>query len=89
LRGENSCGENRTFPCATPWREISYYQYIDTVETADELPDIIVSADFNAFYGRRFYGRFVKTGHFTGYGRFDPGGISSRRGLSIHGVSMP
>ncbi len=54
-------------------QEISYYNYIDTIETADELPDIIVSADFNAFYGRRFNERFVATGHFTGYGRFDPG----------------
>ncbi|MBI5593602.1 MAG: ABC transporter substrate-binding protein [Deltaproteobacteria bacterium] len=54
-------------------QEISYYNYIDTIETAGELPDIIVSADFNAFYGHRFYKRFVATGQFTGYGRFDPG----------------
>ena len=62
-------------------QEISYYAYIDTIETTGELPDIIVSSDFNAFYGRRFYKRFVATGLFTGYGRFDPGRNFSKAGI--------
>lgn len=49
-------------------QELSYYPYINTIETIDELPDIIVSADFNAFYGHKFYNRFVATGLMTGYG---------------------
>ena len=53
-------------------QELSYYPYIDTLETIDELPDIIVSADFNAFYGHRFYRRFVASGELTGYGTPHP-----------------
>ncbi|WP_029913952.1 ABC transporter substrate-binding protein [Pelobacter seleniigenes] len=54
-------------------QELSYYPYINTLETVDELPDIIVSADFNAFYGQRFYQRFVADGTLVGYGTPDPG----------------
>lgn len=54
-------------------QELSYYSYAHTLEHPDELPDIIVSADFNIFYGHRFYNRFVVPGAFGGYGRFDPG----------------
>nr|WP_319397157.1 ABC transporter substrate-binding protein [uncultured Desulfobacter sp.] len=49
-------------------QELSYYSYVDTIESKEELPDIIVSADFNVFLGRRFYNNFVAPGHFTGYG---------------------
>lgn len=51
-------------------QELSYYSYVEQIDRVDELPDIIVSADFNTFYGRRFYERFVATGHFCGYGSF-------------------
>jgi ABC-type Fe3+ transport system substrate-binding protein len=54
-------------------QELSYYPYVDTIEHEDELPDIIVSADFNAFFGHRFYNRFVASKQFAGYGRFEPG----------------
>lgn len=54
-------------------QELSYYPYVDTIKHEDELPDIIVSADFNAFFGHRFYNRFVAGGQFTGYGQFEPG----------------
>ena len=54
-------------------QELSYYSYVDTIESRDELPDIIVSADFNVFLGRRFYDRFVAPGHFTGYGALPAG----------------
>lgn len=62
-------------------QELSYYTYISTIETVAELPDIIVSADFNSFYGRRFYERFVATGHFTGYGQFEPGANFNKAGI--------
>jgi ABC-type Fe3+ transport system substrate-binding protein len=53
-------------------QELSYYRYIDKINHVDDLPDIIVSADFNAFYGHDFYQRFVANGELTGYGKFDP-----------------
>lgn len=62
-------------------QELSYYAYVDTVETAEELPDIILSADFNAFYGHRFYDRFVATGKMTGYGSIEPSEAYSAAGI--------
>lgn len=50
-------------------QELSYYSFVQTLETLDELPDIVVSADFNAFYSRAFQEKFVKTGDLCGYGR--------------------
>ncbi len=44
--------------------EVSYYPYVSHIESLDELPDIVVSSDFNAFFHHRFYNRFVKPGHF-------------------------
>ncbi|MGD9947451.1 MAG: ABC transporter substrate-binding protein [Desulfobulbus sp.] len=44
--------------------ELSYYPYIDSVETVEELPDLILSSDINAFYHHRFVERFIKPGHF-------------------------
>lgn len=44
--------------------ELSYYPYIDAVESVDELPDLILSSDINAFYHHRFLKRFVAPGHF-------------------------
>jgi len=46
-------------------QELSYYPYISRIEAASELPDIIVSADFNAFYYHDFQKRFVDTGDFA------------------------
>ncbi|MFV0437901.1 MAG: ABC transporter substrate-binding protein [Desulfopila sp.] len=48
-------------------QELSYYSYVEQIRDIDELPDIIVSADFNTFYGRSFYQRFVATGQLCGY----------------------
>ncbi|WP_028579002.1 ABC transporter substrate-binding protein [Desulfogranum japonicum] len=53
-------------------QELSYYSFVNTINEVSELPDIIVSADFNSFFGNRFYKRFVETGLFTGYGSVDP-----------------
>jgi len=44
--------------------ELSYYPYIDTLADAEELPDVIVSADINSFFHHRFTRRFVDTGLF-------------------------
>lgn len=54
-------------------QELSYYSYVHTIEDPDELPDIIVSSDFNVFFSHWFHDRFVAPGHFTGYGGFQPG----------------
>ncbi len=44
--------------------ELSYYPYIDQLETMDELPDVIVSADINSFLHHGFMNKFIKTGCF-------------------------
>jgi len=62
-------------------QELSYYPYVDTIETVEELPDIIVSADFNAFYYHRFYQRFVEPGHLVGYGQVNPCAAFAAAGL--------
>jgi ABC-type Fe3+ transport system substrate-binding protein len=46
-------------------QELSYYKFVDQVEHLDELPDVIVSSDFNAFFYRRFRERFIDRGYFT------------------------
>jgi ABC-type Fe3+ transport system substrate-binding protein len=62
-------------------QELSYYPYINKLKHIDELPDIIVSADFNAFYGKDFYHRFVENGDLTGYGEFDPDAAYAAAGI--------
>ncbi len=54
-------------------QELSYYSYIDTIRSRDELPDIILSADSNVFLGRRFHEQFVAGGGLTGYSDFPAG----------------
>jgi ABC-type Fe3+ transport system substrate-binding protein len=44
--------------------EISYYPYIDRLEDAEELPDLIVSADINSFLHHSFVEKFINTGCF-------------------------
>ena len=63
-------------------QELSYYSYVDTIESKKELPDIIVSADFNVFLGHRFYNRFVAPGYFTGYGTLPAGSSFSNAQIS-------
>ncbi len=53
-------------------QELSYYSYVERIESVDELPDIIISADFNTFYGSRFYEKFVADGQVCGYGNYKP-----------------
>lgn len=62
-------------------QELSYYSYVERIETVDELPDIILSADFNTFYGRTFYERFVANGQICGYGNFSPNSFYTDAGI--------
>ena len=39
--------------------ELSYYEYIDSVESFEELPDVIISSDINSFYHKAFQERFL------------------------------
>ncbi len=53
--------------------ELSYYPYIDAVDSVDELPDLILSSDINAFYHHRFLSHFIEPGHFASVnGRMAP-----------------
>jgi ABC-type Fe3+ transport system substrate-binding protein len=45
--------------------EISYYEYIDSVTSIDELPDIIVSSDINSFYHKLFQENFLNKEYFV------------------------
>ncbi len=45
--------------------ELSYYPYVDSVESIDELPDVLLSSDLNSLYHHRFLDRFVKPGNFA------------------------
>lgn len=62
-------------------QELSYYSYVEQIEKLDELPDIIVSADFNTFYGKRFYEKFVATGKMCGYGTYAPNDYYQQAGI--------
>jgi ABC-type Fe3+ transport system substrate-binding protein len=44
--------------------EISFYSYLDSIQTECELPDILLSADFNSFLHQRFLNKFVSKGFF-------------------------
>jgi ABC-type Fe3+ transport system substrate-binding protein len=46
-------------------QELSYYKFVDGIQSLEELPDIIVSSDFNAFFYRRFRERFIDQGYFV------------------------
>jgi len=45
--------------------ELSYYDYIDSVTSIDELPDIIISSDINSFYHRPFQENFLNKKYFV------------------------
>lgn len=62
-------------------QELSYYSYVPKVQSADDLPDIIFSSDFNTFYGHSFQKRFVDNGLFTGYGQITPSASYIQAGI--------
>jgi len=45
--------------------ELSYYAYIDSVTSIDELPDIIISSDINSFYHKTLSGEFLNKEYFV------------------------
>lgn len=45
--------------------ELSYYAYIDSVTSIDELPDIIISSDINSFYHKPFRDNFLNQDYFV------------------------
>jgi ABC-type Fe3+ transport system substrate-binding protein len=44
--------------------ELSYYAYIDSVTSIDELPDIVISSDINSFYHKPFQKNFLNKEYF-------------------------
>ena len=62
-------------------QELSYYPFAATIEKPAELPDIIVSADFNVFYTHRFQRRFVAPDHYGGYGARQPNAAFAAAGI--------
>ncbi|MGD9504318.1 MAG: ABC transporter substrate-binding protein [Syntrophobacteraceae bacterium] len=62
-------------------QELSYYTYAGCVENLGELPDLIVCSDFNAFYFRRFYERFIKTGCFVDPTDYEPNALFKDTGI--------
>lgn len=62
--------------------EHSYYPYVNHVKTAADLPDIIVSADFNAFFYHNFYQRFIAPGHFIDVMERAPNRLFSDAGIA-------
>lgn len=62
--------------------EVSYYPYVSHIESVDELPDMILSSDFNAFYHHRFYTRFVEPGHFAEVMDYQPDRSFVEAGIS-------
>nr|WP_319506975.1 ABC transporter substrate-binding protein [uncultured Methanolobus sp.] len=45
--------------------EISYYAYMDSVTSIEELPDIIISSDINSFYHKPFQENFLSKEYFV------------------------
>jgi ABC-type Fe3+ transport system substrate-binding protein len=45
--------------------ELSYYAYLDSVTSIDELPDIIISSDINSFYHKPFRENFLGKDYFV------------------------
>jgi ABC-type Fe3+ transport system substrate-binding protein len=44
--------------------EISFYSYLESIQLESELPDILLSADFNSFLHQRFLNKFVSKSCF-------------------------
>ena len=44
--------------------EVSFYPLVDGIESAVELPDVIMASDVNHYFHRPFYEKFIETGTF-------------------------
>ena len=47
--------------------ELSYYPYIETLSSIEELPDVIISSDINSFFHHAFIEKFVDNGCFEAF----------------------
>jgi ABC-type Fe3+ transport system substrate-binding protein len=45
--------------------EISYYAYMDSVTSIEEMPDIVISSDINSFYHKSFRDNFLSSDNFV------------------------
>lgn len=45
-------------------QELSYYTYIGELKDFNELPDILITSDFNSLYHHKFYNEFIKPDNF-------------------------
>ena len=45
-------------------QELSYYTYIGELKEFSELPDILITSDFNSLYHHRFFNDFIMPGNF-------------------------
>jgi ABC-type Fe3+ transport system substrate-binding protein len=61
--------------------ESSYYPCASHIDNLDELPDILVSADFNPFFHHRFYRRFIQPGHFVDTMAYTPNRLFTEAGI--------
>ncbi len=52
--------------------ELSYYPLLDSIESVDELPDIILASDVNNFFHRPFMEKFVSKGLFETFKPYQP-----------------
>lgn len=52
--------------------ELSYYPTLDKVESADELPDIILASDVNNFFHKPFMSKFVEKDVFKTFSLYKP-----------------
>lgn len=45
--------------------QLAYYQHIDTFQTLDDMPDIVISPGLNGYYHRYFVENFKKKNYFS------------------------
>lgn len=45
--------------------ELSYYEYADTIDHIDSLPDLMITSDINTLFHKRFQEKFVNIGSFV------------------------
>jgi len=67
LEAKGRLGEGAEWKCLVEGNvnhEYSYYPYIDTIGSASEIPDVVVSSDINSFMHRRFMDFLLPAGGF-------------------------
>ena len=62
--------------------ELSFYPTLDHVDTANELPDLILASDVNNFYHKPFMSKFVETNTFKTYAPYKPHAYLEKVGFS-------